>query len=293
MNKINPNDISEALKTDLEDFSQLVQKADGERVGDYQEIILNVLRLVLDRNFQTRVDQIRHVQNIPPSWCTEKKFHQVFSNFCYHTFVHGKPETEKLDNTLNPFNKEKDVWARSNPNAITQPEHKTIASLAIEFSVHPERYGDFLLSYIYHGYMAPFVFKNIKFIPKGENRFNTRLILTPDKPDPLQMVGYIQFFRETTPSQICNFVESNKDLINALKKGLDEYPITQNSSSGTFKQSLVYFLDYCSRMERNYTGKLREQYYGGYGDVEPPNIRTMIHEFKQRIISSRDIVPED
>lgn len=267
------------IRDDLKELLFWIKDESDQEVNLYQEILLNVLRIITDKTFRNEIQTLRRKFSIPSSWYKEKKFKLI------HMAVWRNKKLNDIQKELgNSYIIEEDQWIKNNPetfNNLQSWDDKLIVELAVKYNLHPRRYGDFLIEYLYFGCLVPSIFTTFEWFTEDESRYKTRFEFEPENPPNSGIVGCIRFFQDTSISQLQEFIKTHSAYIENIKKHLEKYPIQQKNRSDTFKFHLKVYLMYC-------IGYTDTDINCEFPETDTSNIRKDISIMKKRIRLSAD-----
>lgn len=262
---------SEDIKKELSTLLEWVKKQTPEILFGLQEIIFSTLRIIIDNSFRTEIASLRRNYNIPSDFYTN-----------YQAANDDKHEE----------------WLNKNSNKVpTDPWDKEIKKLCVDHNLDPNRYGEFILNYLYFGGVLPIsefvTLENT--LTTDEPKYKTRLIVKFKDNRDLPEGVYIRIYKDTTINQIHEYINKNQRLIGFLRKLIDPFPKIRNRKIPLFKRDLEVFLlhsmgkhtkEIASLLDKEYnflTDAEREKFY-----LEEPNIRKIASDMYKSIVSSFD-----
>ncbi|MBI2600470.1 hypothetical protein HYW42_00800 [Candidatus Daviesbacteria bacterium] len=207
------------LSEDLKEFLRWIKMQSDEYINEHQELILVMLRLITDTQFQFEIQKLRSEYNLPKKWYLGTK------NVDFYKKIH----------------KEYEAWHKRNTKEVLTKDHPKILEICKQFRIDSSRYGFFVSNYLYFRDLRPLKpLTNNTFLSNEEYRYKARLETAQDETMPYLTKGYIRFFQDTTPEQLLRFVEENKDKIRLIRSWLPLYPHTKKFS--LFKRDIQIFI---------------------------------------------------
>lgn len=230
------------LKDDFQELLDSVVNGDKESLNWYQEIILNILRVVRTKSFRKDIHELRKRYTIPSSLFTEKKQKK------YDTlvFLHKTVDENLYKESMQIYNK----WWDSNDSKIFKSDgDKDFITLATKYKLHPSRYKNFLEDYLFFGSLFPYIFTSFEYVIENELQYKAKLEFTPEDFKKKGVIGgYIRFFKDTSIDGLKTFIEQNEHAIKSLQQFLPEYPVSSQFFPGTFQLYLSIFLNRCLKI---------------------------------------------
>ncbi len=218
------------LFKDLAPLLDWVSTRSPRQVYEYQEMILNILRLVLDSNFRQDIRLLRKELNVPEKWRT--------------TSYEGKYD-EWID------------WLDDDKPFTS--DHYVVVDLCSKYKLDPKRYIDFLRDYLYFGDSAPYrPMEDI--VSKDEFKHKAKIEIDTSSKG----VASINFYKDTTQNGLIEFIEKNWVLISSVQKKLEKYPLNRVRKEQIIKRDLEIII--LSLMEYN-TSKIAGALSKNYANI--------------------------
>lgn len=156
--------------------------------------------------------------------------------------------TRKNDDLLFEYSDYND----SNPDkALKSPHDKRITNICRELHIDIKRYYDFIVDYMNFGHPWVLITPHYEYFEhfhaEDEYRYkaNIELDYGEGKQKDLSNTprkAYIQFYKDTTPNQLIEFIKSNTTKIIEIQKNLPNYPHRKKYEH--FKRDLQVYLLY-------------------------------------------------
>lgn len=246
------------IQNNIEELREWVRKNKPSDIYNYQEIILNILRTVLNISFRKEIQMLREKLKMPIQ--------------CQHS------RDDKESETI--FK-----WIDKHSEAPQNPLDERIINLCKKYELNFNRYSEFVLNYIYFGSIIPFRPTLFDRLSKDESRYKARIIDNNDNKKLTNKI-YIEFFKDTTKNGLREFINKNWDLIKILQKNLDESPSKHIYQGNTFKNHLdIYLLYLLGNKHSDIRDKIDKTYHVW---IDEQNIRKIVSEMKNRIKDNCD-----
>ncbi len=229
--------INKAIKIDLLGLLRWVKKTGTKEFWEEpsdQEVIINIVRLVLNRSFHLEIQKIRDKYQIPLEF--------------------SKPVSGRLPENI--FDMQASwIHQKENIGAPTDGDDPRILHLCHKFHLDPLPYPDFsynglLHDYLYFGSNAFPVLELLATDTLFEYKYKVRIVATPAKLTPGGI--YLQLFSNSKREDIKKFLDKywKKDKkggkydgpIGYLLSDTFEFPYQTVSKPTTFKRDLEMFL---------------------------------------------------
>lgn len=272
---------------ELEEIKNWVQTKNEDWLTKTQEIMLTVLYLLTNQVFKENIGYLRTIYNIP------KKFYESGKN------------DDKLSNEQLKWIDEQ----TTNPPFIC--DHEDIIKLCNLCGVDSERYGQFVINYLYFGKVTPIPFYTgyswiaidefkykarietvYKFVDKGfgNNRHTEAYIDN----------GHIRFYKDTTINQLIKFIKANKKDIRDIQTRMTKYP--HSKKYGRFKRDIqIYILHLLGQNSEKIAQTIQDENIPAdvtnqdkYKIYEPEEtaVRQIISDIESKIRALKQQIPE-
>jgi len=204
------------VKKDLVVLLEWVSKQPDKTVYDFQEVIFNIIRVVTESSFRKTVLDLRQKYQLPEDFYTTPRDDDPK----YEEWLNGHSDKVPVD-----------------------PWDKRIAKVCQKYQLNPDKYGEFVLNYLYFGEVLPVgelvTLENDLSI--DEPKYKARISLHKDKED-LPEGAYIRLYKDTTKNQLHEYIEKNWQIISFLQLLLTAFPTGRNRKAWLFRRDLVIYL---------------------------------------------------
>lgn len=259
-------------KQDLKTLLEWVKRQPEQIVYDLQEVIFNFIRVLTDNSFRKTIVVQRRQYQVPQDFLSMPR-----------------EESNKYEDWLNNHSDQVPV----------DPWDKRIAEVCQKHQLSPDKYGEFVLNYLYFGEVTPVgelvTLENDLSI--DEPKYKARISIHKDKDDLPEGV-YIRLYQDTTKNQLHEYIDKNWQIITFLQQFLAPFPSTRNRKAWLFKRDLVIFLNHS--LGRN-APKIIDQIMSDFitdenydkdekkYNLNDSNIRKIVSDFYKDIQNSSDI----
>ena len=208
----------------LEEIANWLKKTSEQEVEEKQELIVTIIALITNEQFQKSIQALRKKYQIPPAWHTTDKNSNLYEDYLEYLNIH--------------------------PEAPRHPYDKPITDLCIKVGVDIKKHSDFILGYLYYGYTLPLKPEHVDwyqpFYSTDEYRYKANIELdygdsTEEKEKMEIKKGYIRFYNDTTPNQLVRFIKDNWQTIAKVQAQLKPYQHTKKHSQPK-RDIFVYLL---------------------------------------------------
>ncbi len=211
------------IRAELEEIKNWLIKSSEVEVDEKQELVVSIVALITNKRFQQNIRQLRKKYQIPKTWYTTEKQNDLYAEYLKHCKAH--------------------------PDAPTMPYDEPIVNLCKRIGVDVKKYSDFVLGYLYYGYVLPLKPDQVDWyqplFTKDEHRYKANIELdygdsTEEKEEMEIKKGYIRFYGDTTPNQLTRFIKDNWRGIQAIQSQLKPYQHTKKHSQ--FRRDILIYL---------------------------------------------------
>lgn len=275
--KITRRVYSEEIQREFRIMLDWVKKQKSELLFDLQEVIFNILRVITNSEFRERISAFRKAFNVPADFYIEGRIH----------------EDDRYE-----------AWLNSQGKGVpVDPWDKTIQKLCSENHLNPNKYGEFMLNYLFFGDVIPFgefvTLENALSI--YEPKYKARLVVKSSDYGDIPEGVYIRIYKDITINQIHEYIEKNKEIIWFLQEIIEPFPKTRNRKIPLFKRDLEVYLyhelgykstDIANAIDDNFIGKKNDGVELNKNEsffLDDSNIRKIASDINKAIQSSSDI----
>lgn len=258
--------IEAAIKGCVEKFYRLINSSEPYWVTDNQEIILLLFSLFTNRKFQKRIMSFRKKLKVPEELYSDNKSRDSFKTWIEWTYT-----------------------KKTHPPTI-ESSGKELLTICKEFHLDAKKYDLTIMCYLYfNDIMLPDEERNDwnwrDFLVSNEDyRFKANFEIDYFNDKGIETTApqraYIRFFEDTTPKQLKNFIDKNKDKIKYFQKGLKAYP--HESKYSMFRRELLVYLLY---LKGNTPLQISSDFaQKNISDISPNQISNIVRKLRKQVI---------
>ena len=271
--KINKRSYSPDVVNDLNNLLVWIKKQSSDKIYTLQEIIFNTIRILTNDSYRQNIALLRKAFGIPRDFYTSGR---VKNDEYYEEWLNQQADSVPVD-----------------------PWHKEIADLCQKHNLNPDRYGEFVLNYLYFSEVTPVgelvTLENT--LSTDEPKYKSRIICKYKDKAELPEGLYIQLYKDTTINQLHEYINKNQRIIWFLQKLTLPYSKIRNRKWWMVKRDIEIFLYHETGMN---APKIREKIAGDFLTEEDTvydqnkyilddsTVRTIVSDIYKTVFHSSD-----